>query len=256
MSDFYLDAFEVTVGRFRAFVKAYPESLPRPGDGAHPRIPNSGWKVADDEALLGGLGSMFNVGPNATPRDASAWDDGDSFAAGIENLPANRESWLMAFAFCAWDGGRLPTEAEWDYAAVGGSEQRPYPWGEETPQAWPGNCAAKGNPNCIEPAGARAGSAGRWGHFDLGGNLNEWTLDLFWKDLPLPCADCAQLTPNQLPINGRGPAGPAPVYTGHVVRGGAFDCTGVEDKCNNAAREHASAYSIATGFRCARDRVR
>jgi hypothetical protein len=44
------------------------------------------------------------------------------------NLPMNCMNWYEAFAFCAWDGGRLPTEAEWNYAAAGGDQQRAYPW--------------------------------------------------------------------------------------------------------------------------------
>jgi formylglycine-generating enzyme required for sulfatase activity len=46
-----------------------------------------------------------------------------------ENLPINCVTWHEAYAFCIWDGGFLPSGTEWEYAAVGGSQQRYYPWG-------------------------------------------------------------------------------------------------------------------------------
>ncbi|WP_438023210.1 formylglycine-generating enzyme family protein [Sorangium sp. So ce233] len=52
-----------------------------------------------------------------------------------EARPIRCVSWSVAFAFCAWDGGRLPTEAEWNHASAGGSEQREYPWGNAFPNS-------------------------------------------------------------------------------------------------------------------------
>lgn len=53
----------------------------------------------------------------------------DATAARLAAKPANCVSYWMASAFCAWDGGRLPSNDEWVYAALGGDELREYPWG-------------------------------------------------------------------------------------------------------------------------------
>ena len=52
----------------------------------------------------------------------------DAVQRGVE-----AESWYDAYAFCIWDGGFLPSEAELEYAAAGGSQQREYPWGSTDP---------------------------------------------------------------------------------------------------------------------------
>jgi formylglycine-generating enzyme required for sulfatase activity len=60
-----------------------------------------------------------------------------SAAGANEALPINCVHWYDAFQFCAWDGGWLPTEAEWEMAAAGGAENRRYPWGGALPNASP-----------------------------------------------------------------------------------------------------------------------
>ena len=103
--------------------------------------------------------------------------------------------WYDAFAFCAWDGGRLAMEAEWNYAAAGGSLQQPYPWGAamlDTMHAvyeCTGDGSAAGQ--CWETDILNVGSKsptgdGKWGQADLAGGVWEWNLD--WYASPYPMA--------------------------------------------------------------------
>jgi formylglycine-generating enzyme required for sulfatase activity len=165
---FVLDKFEVTVGRFRAWVEA-GQPTPKSGDVLYDD--NAGrivrWtkdaKVQDDKHLAG-------------------WQRYDTWTAGVETRPKNFVSWYTAAAFCAWDGGRLPTDVEWTYVARGGDEERAYPWGAEpaTPERAVFNCTGDGSASCalvdILPVGSRPKGVGRWGHFDLAGSMFEWTL--------------------------------------------------------------------------------
>ena len=158
---FYLDAFEITVGRFRQFVAQYDGTPPAEGAGAHPLIANSGWLAewnAELPANQTELSNMLECG------EASTWTDqpGDN-----ENLPINCATWYELFAFCIWDGGRIPTEAEWEFAAAGGLSNRLYPWGSDSADISRaiGECKYGGDPdNCtladIAPVGtASAGNS-------------------------------------------------------------------------------------------------
>jgi formylglycine-generating enzyme required for sulfatase activity len=236
VDDFYLDKYEVTVGRFRNFVNAGmgTQTLPpAAGDGAHPLITSSGWDSAwnlnlpADTASLRGTLSACGMYPD--------WTDAP---ADNESKPMNCLDWYQAFAFCAWDGGRLATEAEWNYAASGGSEQRYYPWSvpatsttlDDSYAVYCGGLCKISNVGSKSPKGD-----GKWGQADLAGNVWEWTRDSFTEPYPSPCSNCAQL-----------------IGYARVVRGGYFDAS--ESKLATAFRENNDPVfrSEGVGTRCAR----
>jgi sulfatase modifying factor 1 len=200
VSGYLLDRFEVTVGRFRAFVEAYPGSKPKAGAGAHPLIVNSGWDTAWNADLPADATALrAAVVKCDSPVSEPCIPTWTNTPGENEHLPMNSISWYEAFAFCAWDGGRLTTEAEWNHASAGGSEQRPYPWGSA---ALDGehvgyDCTADGSASqqCaitdILPVGARPAGDGRFGQADLAGGMFEWNLDGYSNTYPLPCIDCA-----------------------------------------------------------------
>jgi len=195
VSDFYLDKYEITVGRFRVFVNAGMGTQAKPpasSAGAHPGITRSGWdstwntNLAADTASL--EDALLNCGYGQT------WTDTPE---GNESMPISCLDWYSAFAFCAWDGGRLPTEAEWNYAASGGSEQRYYPWSspaasttiDDSYAVYCGGTCSILNVGSKSPKGD-----GLWGQSDLAGNVDEWTLDWYASQYTNPCNNCADLT--------------------------------------------------------------
>ncbi|WP_437325375.1 formylglycine-generating enzyme family protein [Sorangium sp. So ce381] len=234
VADFQLDRFEVTVGRFRQFVAGYPATRPKAGAGAHPLIQGSGWDAAWDASLPAGqdeLRASLECDPNFR-----TWTDEP---AGNEAAPINCASWYLAFAFCAWDEGRLPTEAEWNYAAVGGNEQRAYPWGDEAPSQELAvyGCDTTTTVCPIPSVGSKSPAGdGKWGQADLAGSLFEWVLD-YHADLTETCNNCAALTDGGY---GRG------------SRGGAFSHT--EETLSPTYRigELPERTLSFYGFRCAR----
>jgi formylglycine-generating enzyme required for sulfatase activity len=200
VGDFRLDRFEITVGRFRRFVEAYPGSKPLPGAGVHPLIANSGWDAGWDTTLPADQADL-----RAAVECYLDWGTWTDTAGGQETLPMNCMSWYEAFAFCAWDGGRLPTEAEWNYAAAGGAEQREYPWSDPPgsmtidPSYAVYHCTGNGSPAAacaftdILNVGSKSPKGdGKWGQADLGGGMWEWNLD--WYVAPYSstaCSNCA-----------------------------------------------------------------
>jgi sulfatase modifying factor 1 len=195
VSDFYLDKYEITVGRFRSFVNAglgTQARPPRDGTGAHPRITGSGWSSTWDAKLPKNTAALKSA--LRCYADYQTWTDA---AGSNESKPVNCLDWYTAFAFCAWDGGRLPTEAEWNYAAAGGNEQRYYPWSKPATSTTIDDSHAVycGGTCKVQNVGSKSPKGdGKWGHSDLGGNAWEWTLDFDAGRYPVPCHDCAVVT--------------------------------------------------------------
>lgn len=241
VATFLLDKYEVTVGRFRAFLAQYDGSPPADGAGAHPLVSGSGWQH-DWIAALPVSEDDFKF---AIAECGGTWtnDVGPS-----EARPITCITWFEAFAFCVWDNKRLPTEAEWEYAAAGGDAQRTYPWGNDAPSADLAvyGCLFDGQPSCSDAdlpvAGSIAAGAGRWGQLDLAGSVWEWTLDVYGPYADAPCANCANVTALDTTVDG----------SPRVFRGGGYNYD--DPSSLRAASRYGfdPAYPDQTrGFRCA-----
>jgi sulfatase modifying factor 1 len=263
VSGFRLDKYLVTVGRFRQFVEAWDLGNATPGnaDGKHAHLRSGsglvdsasaigayepGWVAGDDANILSPSESelascVITADGSTTPY--STWT---TTPAGQETLPINCVNWYEAYAFCIWDGGFLPSEAELEYAAAAGSQQREYPWGPTDPGTsneyavygcyYPlgsdGSCTGIGD---IAPVGSIPAGAGNWGQLDLAGDVFAWALDEYAPYVD-PCVDCAYLSGAST----------------RTLRGGAF----VYDEASLQPRSRDSSTPVsrngAFGFRCAR----
>lgn len=255
VSAFSLDKYEVTVGRFRTFVargNATQTAPPAAGAGAHAKIPSSGWDPTWDAELETDTAAL--AAALACDAQYATWT---ASTGANEDLPINCVTWYEAEAFCAWDGGFLPTEAEFNYAAAGGGEQRAYPWSNPatslSSDCSDANYDINGGPTYCTPGsdGAvatmnRVGSEspkgdGAWGQSDLGGNAWEWTLDWYAPYID-PCEDCANLMASG---------------SNRVIRGGNFSHAESFMRAANRglttdSNSEPANRSRDVGFRCAR----
>ncbi|HEY3355924.1 MAG TPA: SUMF1/EgtB/PvdO family nonheme iron enzyme [Polyangia bacterium] len=247
VDDFKLEAYEVTVGRFRTFVAAgagTQASPPADGSGALPSLPDSGWRAATWNASLAADTAALTAALKCEPTFAT-WTDapGDH-----ETRPMNCVDWYEAFAFCVWDGARMPTEAEWNYAAAGGDEQRKFPWSVPPssmtidPSHASYHCLGDGSPDMqcavtdLLAVGTKPAGNGRWGQADLGGNVQEWVLDWYAAYYATPCDNCAAVA-----------AG-----TDRVFRGGSFYFAGSTLLTSLRVYAAPTNRTAFLGLRCAR----
>jgi formylglycine-generating enzyme required for sulfatase activity len=171
--------------------------------------------------------------------------------AGRDDHPVVHTTWHDALAYCAWSGKRLPTEAEWEYAARGGLVQQRYPWGDElTPggehrcNIWQGTFPAT---NTLDDghygtAPVRTFPPNGYGLYNMCGNVWEWCSD--WFTLRFARDERTD------------PTGPT-LGTHRVIRGGSYLCHASYCFRYRVAARSSSTPDSSTGnmgFRCARDR--
>ena len=161
------------------------------------------------------------------------------------NHPINCVAWEQAVLFCRWVGGRLASEAEWEYAARGRGANQPFPWGSQAatceyavmndPNAGGYGCGAKGSmPVCSKPKG----NTGQ-GLCDMAGNVSEWIKDWMHDSYTGAPPD--------------GSAWEAPAGTLRILRGGGWVSTEAGGiRASDRSFDLPQSTYGGLGFRCAR----
>lgn len=223
ISTFYMDKYEVTVAQYAAFLNGlgtYEDGC-QEVDCAWPR------------GIIGYTSYLLEVGEG----------DNLTYAAmeGFENYPINHVSWYGADSYCQAMGARLPTEAEWEYAARG-VDGRIYPWGNDPPDKTRAVYFSNTYDD-LKPVDALPDGASPFGVFGMAGSMWEWVSD--WYD-PNYYSESPTENP-QGPEDGEG----------KVVRGGAWPNNNQEDRIRSANRNwrEANYFSPDLGFRCAYEMV-
>jgi sulfatase modifying factor 1 len=271
---FWMDKTEVTNGEFARFVQAtgyvtvaerVPSAKDFPGVPANQLVAGSLVFAPPAHAVsLQEYGKWWRYQPGADWRHPSG---PGSDIVGRDSFPVVHVAYADAAAFAAWARKRLPTEAEWEFAARGGLSGKLYPWGNDfQPEGkWMANTYQGKFPNDdtgmdgfigISPVGSYPQNA--YGLYDMAGNVWEWCSDWYSSDYYRQLASDGAVVRNPKgPERSSDPAEPGAEK--RVQRGGSFLCT--DQYCTRymvgaRGKGEINTSSNHLGFRCARDASR
>ena len=243
---FYMDETEVTNAQFSRFIQAtnYITTAERPVDWEliKQQLPPGIPKPHDSLLLPGSL--LFKKTKESVPNlyDFSQWwrwtnganwkqpEGKGSSIDGKDNHPVVHVSYEDAMAYCHWAGRRLPTEAEWEFAARGGKRDKIYFWGDLTDKlssyvnSWEGefpvdNTQADG---FEKSAPVKTYPPNGYGLYEISGNVWEWTSDWYSSQYYQYCKE------NSITNNPKGPKEAFnpnnPYIDERIIRGGSFLC--------------------------------
>ena len=273
---FWMDETEVTNAQFQKFVEAtgYQTIAERPIDWEEMKktVPPNTPPPPDSLLLPGAL--VFRKTPQPVPLNNPglwwAWTLGANWqhpegpqSSIVDKMdhPVVQIAWEDAQAYAQWAGKRLPTEAEWEWAARGGKQDHIYPWGNEDvnegqPKAnfWQGLFPMQNTlrDGYATTAPVKSYPPNAYGLYDMAGNVWEWCAD--WFDVTYYQKPAAQQANTPGPAQAFNPR--MPYQAEKVIRGGSFLCN--DDYCSgyrNARRMGSSTDTGLnhTGFRCVKD---
>ena len=212
---FFMDKYEVTNAQYKQFVEAKPE-----------------WQKDR-------IDSNFHRGDYL-----EEWSE-NSYPIGKENHPVTHVSWYAAMAYARWVGKRLPTEAEWEYAARGRLTGKKYPWGD-------GIDIERANYGADVGATTPVGKylPNRYGLYDMAGNVWEWCLDEYNKNFYAS-------SPRRNPFSGTNAvdwviSNFTGIQTSRVLRGGSWSNTPEYLRVTGRFGITPTVTVDTVGFRCAK----